>query len=255
MNNSRFVRRILWCCIFVALAATHVLAAEKETVSPYLCNRAEGGIVIDGKLDETAWAKAPVIKLLVPVANETPISKTEGRVLWDDKYIYVGFKAYDEDIWSYFTNRDSQTCCEDVLEFFFSTTPNKEPFFNFEVNAIGTIYDAYNIKRGAGGNDLIIHRWCMWNCEGAKTATYTDGTLNNHEDTDHYWQLELAVPFAELPTLKGKTPQGGDIWTFQLARYDYSIYLPGGQELSSSAKLSVLNFHWFEDWAPLKFVK
>lgn len=37
--------------------------------------------------------------------------------------------------------------------------------------------------------------------------------------------------------------------------YDYSVYLPDGVELRSCAPLTEVNFHRYEDWIPLKFVK
>ncbi len=83
-------------------------------------------------------------------------------------------------------------------------------------------------------------------------------TLNNPEDRDEYWQLEAAIPFTSLPTLKGKIPKNGDTWLFHLSRYDYSVYLPGGVELSSCALLTRVDFHRYEErlvpicWLPVK---
>jgi hypothetical protein len=191
--------------------------------------------------------------MYIPITCETPISRTEVRLLWDKEYLYVGFRAYDKDVWSYLTERNARTCSEDVLEIFLKTHPDKEPYFNFEINALGTIYDAYNLKRGAGGEDC--HRWSMWDIQGMKVAVYVNGELNNPDVIDEYWQLEVAIPFAELPSLKGASPQAGDTWLFHVSRYDYSIHLPDGVELSSSAKLSEVNFHLAEDWQKLIFAK
>jgi hypothetical protein len=107
------------------------------------------------------------------------------------------------------------------------------------------------MRRTAGGD----HRWSKWNCESLKLGVEIKGTLNNWKDKDEYWQLEVAVPFRDLPTLGGQIPESGDTWLFHLARYDYSVYLPEGVELSSSSPLSKVDFHRYEDWLPLKFVK
>ena len=220
--------------------------------SPYHCPFTSEPIKIDGFLDEPAWQRAKPLSFIVPVTLKDPVSKTEARLLWDREYLYVGFKAYDKDIWSYYTQRDDPTCEEDVLEIFFKTEPAKEPYYNFEINALGTVYDAYNLRRQAAGDD---HRWSKWNCEGLKVGVHIEGTLNNPEYEDEYWQLEAAIPFAELPGLKGKIPEPGDEWLFHLARYDYSVYLPEGVELSSCARLSEVNFHRYEDWLTLRFKK
>ncbi len=219
----------------------------------YRCPYIDQPIKIDGVLDEPVWQRATPLNFIIPVTLQKPLSRTEGRLLWDDSYLYVGFKAYDQDIWSYLTERDSTTCSEDVLEVFLKPDSAKEPYYNFEINALSTVYDAYNLKRGAGGEDH--HRWSRWDCEGLRSAVTIKGTINDHTDVDEYWQLEVAIPFAELPTLNGQAPAPGDEWQFHLSRYDYSVYLPEGMELSSCAPLSGVDFHRYEDWMTLAFVK
>ena len=220
--------------------------------SPYRCPFISEPMKIDGLLNEPAWQRAKPLSFMVPVTFQNVVSETEARLLWDREYLYVGFKAYDKDIWSTYTERDDPTCQEDVLEVFFKTDPQKEPYYNFEINALGTVYDAYNLRRQLAGGG---RRWSQWNCEGLKVGVHIEGTLNNPEDEDEYWQLEVAIPFAGLPGLKGNIPKPGDEWLFHLARYDYSVYLPEGVELSSCARLSEVQFHRYEDWLTLRFEK
>lgn len=228
-----------------------------ETVAPsnilraaYACPFSEAPVTVDGVLNEPVWDKAKTISFVLPVSFKAPISKTEAKIAYDKKFLYVAFKAYDEDVWGLLTERDSTTFTEDVLEVFFKTDPAKDPYFNFEMGVQGAVMDAYNLKRGAAGN---YKRWSQWDCKGLQMASKVKGTVNNWADRDEYWILEVAVPFAEIPTLGGKSPVKGDKWLFNLARYDYSIYLPEGCELSAGAHLSVVNFHWYEDWSELIF--
>ncbi|MHB9037308.1 MAG: carbohydrate-binding family 9-like protein [Armatimonadota bacterium] len=181
------------------------------------------------------------------------MSKTEARVLWDDSYLYVAYRAYDKDVWSLLKDRDAQTCTEDCLECFIQPDPTRQTYYNFEINAAGAIYDSYNVGRNSGGYDH--HRWAAWNCEGLRTGIAIDGTLNKWSDTDRYWQMELAIPFAELPSLNGKMPKVGDVWRFLLARYDYSVYLPDGVELSCCSHLKAVDFHTTSDWSRLRFAE
>ena len=222
----------------------------KET---YDCHYTAEPIKIDGRLDEPAWQRAGLVDFRIPVTLEKPVSKTEGRLLWDEHYLYAAFKAYDKDIFGYLTDPDSTTCNEDVLEIFLKTDPQRDPYYNFEINALNTVYDAFNVKRNAGGPDH--HRWSRWNCMGLKSAVVIEGTLNDHEDVDEYWQLEVAIPFNDLSTLAGRVPVFGDEWLFHLARYDYSVHLDNGVELSSCAPCSEVAFHRYEDWITLRFVR
>lgn len=224
--------------------------------STYECRYTPESPRIDGHLWTPVWEKAPELEFRIPVTNATPQGAAIGRLLWDDRYLYAAIQAFDKDIWGYFTERDSATCNEDVLELFIKPRHDSPAYFNFEINALGTVYDAFNVKRAAGGEDH--HRWKVWNCEGLRVGVEVKGTLNDWEDVDEYWCLELAVPFAGLPLLRGRTPDPGDTWMFHLARYDYSVYLEEGMELSSTTTFKSKTgsfFHRYEDWQTLKFVK
>lgn len=218
----------------------------------YECRFVREEIPIGGEVASKLWKNAAPAKFYVPLTHADPISNTEAGVLWSENCLYTFFRAYDKDIFAYHTERDSTTCQDDVLELFFKTRLNKEPYYNFEINALATVYDAYNLKSDekAGGS----RRWSKWNCEGLKVAARIQGTLNDPTDVDEYWELEIAVPFASLD-LGGKSrPEPADEWLCHLARYDYSVYLPEGCELSSTARLNKVNFHLCEEWNCLRFV-
>ena len=220
--------------------------------TPYLVHRTPGNITIDGHFKEDAWKKASALNFLVCKTHEKPLGKTEAKILWDKEFLYVGFDALDKDVWSYLTQRDSQTCLEDCLEIFFKTVPTKAPFYNFEINALGTIFDAFSPGKAIAGG---YRRWSKWNCEGIQVAVNIRGTLNDHTDVDEGWGLEVAIPFRSLPSLEGKSPRAGDSWLFHLARYDYSVYLPGdGMEISSTALITGA-FYDYEEWQSLVFTE
>lgn len=188
--------------------------------------------------EPTTWYKA--------TTQESPISKTEAGMLWSDNYLYITYKAYDKDVFAYNTERNSPTCDDDVLEIFFQTDPNESPYYNFEINALNTVYDAYQPKPNFAGN---AYRWRNWDCNGLKSAVYIKGEINNPKVVDEYWMLQMAVPFADLE-LDGKSkPEIKDMWTYMLSRYDYSIHLPdSGVELSCTSFIDKLSFHMPDTW-------
>jgi hypothetical protein len=235
-------------CAVQVLSSTLCLGAQSREI---VCKRALAPVIIDGKLDDAAWRDADVITFVVPVTHKKPLSKTEARVAWDNDYLYVSYRAYDKDIWSVFTERDSATFQEDCLELFVQPNPTRQTYYNFEINALGTIYDARNVGRDSGGFDH--HRWALWNCDGLAVGIAIEGTINNWQDTDRCWQMEMAVPFAEVHSLGGGSPKAGDIWRVLLARYDYSVHLPDGAELSTCAPLTKVDFHNSKEWSLLRF--
>jgi hypothetical protein len=217
----------------------------------HFCTYTAEPITPDGQLDEPAWELAEVLDFYVPPKADPVISKTEGRLLWDNKFLYAGYRAYDRDVWSTYTEPNSPTCHEDVLELFFMPDETEGTYYNFEINALGTVYDACNrrpYKAGGSGSQ----RWKQWNCENLGVGVHVEGKINDMTVEDEYWQLEIAVPFASLPTVPSP-PQAGDKWRFHLARYDYSMYLPDGLELSTTARLPKVDFHLIETWDVLEF--
>jgi len=216
----------------------------------YECQYASEEIKIDGVLNEEVWNKAENLEFFVPVTLESPRSITIAKLLYNDEYLYAGFKCYDDDIRATYTKRDSFTWEEDVVEIFFKTSPEKPQYYEFEFSPIKTIFDAFIPGPECLSNVLECAKW---NCEGILIETYINGTINDTSDVDMYWSIEIAIPFASLPTLNGRSPEKNDQWIFHLARYDYSKFLKHGRELSSTARLTTKNFHKLDEGQVLIF--
>ena len=247
------------CVLAVLVGAVGCISTPKQDrpdtkkllPESYPCYRINEPINMDGRMGDPRWTNAPALKFYVPPECKEPVFKTEARLLYDRNYLYVGYKAQDPDVWGYYTNRDDPTCVDDCLELFFQTDPSKEPYYGFEINALGTVNDSFYLRAlMAGGGH---RRWNKWNCNGLKVKVGINGTLNNPADTDQYWILEMAIPFAELPTLAGKNPQPGNIWQFHAARCEYSVCNTHRGEFSSCAPLPERWFHLNQNWLKLNF--
>ena len=238
-------------CLLTALIGAAGCVSTPLINENYPCYQVGAPVKLDGRMGDPAWTNAPVLKFYVLPECKEPLYNTEVRLLYDRDYLYVGYKAWDSDVWAYFTNRDDSTCLDDCLELFFQTDPAKEPYYGFEINALGTINDAYYPRAVmAGGGHL---RWNKWNCDGLKVKVGIDGTLNNPYDIDRYWILEMAIPFSELPSLAGKNPQPGDVWQFHAARCEQSLCNINGIEGTSCAPLTNKSFHVNRNWLNLNF--
>src|SRR5689334_18971924 len=71
--------------------------------------------VIDGRLDDAAWAEAPVITRFMqsrPDPGREAHMRTEARFLYDDRALYVAIRLYDptpDTILAPFVRRDDET--------------------------------------------------------------------------------------------------------------------------------------------------
>ena len=106
--HRRFRCPALGLIAAVASAATSAGAAGQAPPMPedahvssrpiHRAVRTTGPIVIDGVLDETAWADAPVVDEFIQVDPEEgrPASElTEARILYDTEALYIGVRLHD----------------------------------------------------------------------------------------------------------------------------------------------------------------
>ena len=74
-------------------------AAHLPPIPRYEVHRARTALVIDGKLDDTAWRSAGEIEFRFPWEQQTGAKqKTTARLLWNDEYLYPGLRMRGSDI-------------------------------------------------------------------------------------------------------------------------------------------------------------
>jgi hypothetical protein len=228
---------------------------EKDFPTVFECRWAEGPIRIDGKADEPAWKKAQVIDhFYLPWLGEKTRparTATRARLLWDKDFVYFFADMEDADLYADVTEHDGMTWENDVFELFFKPAADRPGYYEFQVNAAGTVLDMYLPRRGAGGyrrfkNDGDFH---------VEAKVVLRGTLNNWTDRDSGWSVEGRIPWKDFHRTGGR-PAVGASWKFALCRYDYSVDFEG-PELSTCAplrSLTIPDFHHHEDYATLLFV-
>ncbi|NOZ29604.1 MAG: hypothetical protein GXP39_16330 [Chloroflexi bacterium] len=181
----------------------------------YTCRRTHDPIVIDGRLDEPAWATAEVAPLVRNLDGGPAQFGTEARLLWDDEHLYVAFVCEDPDIWGTMLERDSPLWEEEVVEVFLDANHNGRLYFEFEVSPRNIQLDLMVVKRPGEPPQTFFE----WDCQGWETAVQIDGTLNDRSGRDRGWTVEMAIPLAEIYTAP-HPPQPGDVWRLGLYRIE-----------------------------------
>ncbi|MBL8222571.1 MAG: carbohydrate-binding family 9-like protein [Bryobacterales bacterium] len=90
----------------------HLFLCTLATPAPaqsYEVHRAATKIIVDGKLDDTAWKRAATTELQFPWDQPGAKQKTVVRLLWDDDYLYAAYDCDDADIVAHFDKRDDPT--------------------------------------------------------------------------------------------------------------------------------------------------
>ena len=213
--------------VLLALLATGPLAAQTwdamRDITPrgYLAHRAETPITVDGRLDDPAWLAAPWTDPFVDIEGDVrplPTYLTRARMLWDDDYLYVAAQLEEPHVWGDSTRRNSVIFYDNDFEVFIDPDGDNHGYYEFEVNALNTIWELTLEKPYKDGGPAISPT----NLPGLRSAVYVDGTLNASHDTDRSWSLEVAFPLAELARYNGgRQPESGDHWRMGFSRVQW----------------------------------
>lgn len=207
-----------------------------QNLPVYRIKRTEGEIIVDGRMDEPAWAEAEPISLVLTQDGSEPRQATTVKLLRDEDNLYIGFHCPDNDIWGTMTQRDEPVCKEEVVEVFFSPRAELNSYYEIEISPLNVIYDLFIL------NDLDGHIEALdqWNCKGMATAVHIEGQVNRRNLQDEYWSVEIAVPFRSLYVSGHIPPQPGDEWRMNLYRIDRAREV---DEYSAWSPTGKINFH------------
>ena len=233
----------------------------------YIVNKINDQINIDGRDDELAWNNAIYTDDFIDIeGSKTPSQKTNVKMLWDEKFLYVFAKLYENHIWGDITKRDEVIYYNNDFEVFINPNDDVFSYGEIEINALGTEWDLflnrpYRLKGKADSS---------WDINGLKSAVDISGTLNDPNDLDDYWTVEIAIPLKEIEKLNtsGKDEKviSGDVWRINFSRvnWDFEInngvysrkkengkYLPEYNWVWSPQ--GIINMHVPENWGYLVF--
>jgi hypothetical protein len=209
-------------CLLASAAAAQTRVATEASQKRLSAKKTTTPPVIDGNLDEAVWTTVDPITDFVqaePTEGQPASEKTEVRILYDDKTIYVGVINHDADpsrIVTTDSRRDSGLDSMDSFRMIFDTYHDRQNGFIFGTNVTGIEYDAQVRNEGeslrtgppgaigggnAGGSGAGIN--VNWDASWEVRTQLTDTG----------WNAEFAIP---LRTLRyGPPPQ---VWGLNFTR-------------------------------------
>lgn len=153
--------------------------------------RAVGAIRLDGKLDEPAWAAAPLTAPFVRTMDGSPSDfGATARALWDDRNLYVAFDVADSYIESRFRNLDDHLWEKDCVEIMLDPGGDSRNYFEVQASPMGVVFDTrYDTPRDPGPFGVV-----GWN-SGMRVGVTRRGTPNDDEGDDQGYTVEIAMPW------------------------------------------------------------
>ena len=132
--------------------------SARSTVAPagepkYRPSRTQRAPTIDGRDDDAMWKNTPAItdfRIFEPTENGEPTMRTEARLAYDTKNLYVLVRAFDarpDSILSVLERRDGFSLSDDIVVGVDSYN-DKRTGYMFRLTAAGTMADGYMFNDG-----------------------------------------------------------------------------------------------------------
>ncbi|WP_246523525.1 PQQ-dependent sugar dehydrogenase [Gemmata palustris] len=224
--------------------------------SHFECRWADTPIALDGVADEAAWKHAQSINAFhVPWLGDAARmarTATTAKLLWDREYLYFHAEMEDSDLFADITEHDGDLWKNDVFELFLRPDFEKTGYYEFQVSAAGTRFDAFYPKYDLDS----IAKQSKVGTFRMESKVKLNGTLNKRDDVDKGWSVEGRIPWTDFLRTGGR-PVAGEKWKLNLCRFDYNTNWKN-EELSCVAPITKKKippfFHQSEDYATLAFV-
>lgn len=231
----------------------------------YVCPFAASAPVIDGKLDEAAWAAAPWTADFVDIegdAKPKPLHRTRAKMLWDDTMLYFAAEMASPHVWGTHTQHDAVIFEDPDLEVFIDPDGDSINYYEFEVNALNTGWDLFLPKPYKDGGKADN----SWSIPGLKTAVHIRGTLNKANDIDEGWDVEIAIPWKVLAehSRQAAPPAEGDQWRIGFSHVDWQVKIEDGKyvKLPNTREFNwiwsaqgIVDMHRPERWGYVQFTR
>lgn len=223
-------------------------------------------IFVDGKDSEEAWNRALWTESFVDIKGESgpkPKYRTQCKMLWDENYLYLFAKIEETDIWASVTEHDKSVFQDNAFEIFIDPDGNANDYFEFQINALETVWDLFLTKPYRNGGKGLS----SWDIKGLRKSVHLNGTINNATDVDSSWCIELAIPFTSISFGHSSGPTVGTIWRMNFSRVEWETDTTAGKynrKRDASGKLKpeqytvwspqgIVNLHYPERWGYVQF--
>jgi hypothetical protein len=176
----------------LAAAAAEAQTPRKQAVAVRVAGSAP---VLDGRLDDAAWAAAPPVTDFTqkePAEGAPPSERTEVRFVYDDAALYVGARMYSRTPVRAPIGRRDVGIQADLIQFSIDTYLDRRTSYTFGVTAAGTRIDRYHPSDSESSDNSFNPVW------EARVRTDSLG-----------WTAEMRIPLSQLRFNPGASQRWG----------------------------------------------
>ncbi|MDP0490702.1 MAG: carbohydrate-binding family 9-like protein [Verrucomicrobiota bacterium JB023] len=188
----------------------------------YQCKRVGG---------EDDWQFLPWSEEFVDITGQDelkPRYRTRFKMGWDEEFLHVRVEMEEPHVWGTIKKKNEVIFHDNDIEVFIDPDGDGLNYYEFEMNALGTIWELSLTKPYKDGGDAI--HGC--NMKGLRRKVIVHGTLNQPTSEDNGWEAHISFPWNELKQYhrEGTSPPAkGDRWRINLSRVQWKHTIEDGQ--------------------------
>ncbi len=185
------------------------------------------------------------------VTSQEGMYRTRFKSLWDAQNIYFLFEVIDPDITATIDiDHMPLFKYDNIVEVFLDPNGDQKNYYELQINAKGTRWELILDKPYKDGGEATSPN----ELEGLKYAIHHNGTINESDNPDHSWSLEVAIPWESLLDIEEVPPRS----TF---RANFSRVFQDDDDIDTSPQywlwqpIGKPNIHIPDKWGRLVFLK
>jgi hypothetical protein len=246
--------RIKFKWLTVALGFMSIIgySQSKNGIVPksYVAYKTTEKMVIDGDDSDASWAKVDWSDPFIDIEGiQKPKYGTKVKMLWDETNFYILAKLEEPHVWANLKQRDTIIFYNNDFEVFIDPDGDTFNYYELEINALNTAWDLFLSKPYRENDNVVLNDW---NITGLKSAVKIHGTLNNPNDIDEGWVLEMAIPWAAYrKSYNEKNVPADNFWKVNFSRVNWQHTVTNGnyERKKDAAGKFLPEYNWV--WSPM----
>ncbi|WP_209404361.1 carbohydrate-binding family 9-like protein [Pseudozobellia sp. WGM2] len=212
--------------ILLFLLSAFLVKAQSPPRS-YIVQRTTDSIEIDGQANEDSWGEVEWSDDYIDIEGvKSPKYRTRMKMLYDDTNLYFFTEMEEPHVWANLKQRDTVIFYNNDFEIFIDPDGDTHNYYEFEMNALNTVWDLFLTKPYRNHGKIID----SWDIQNLKTAVHVNGTINDSNDIDKGWAVEIAIPWRVITEAsKTKGIPKNEFWRINFSRVNWDHDLNNGK--------------------------